>query len=201
MDDLFRQASDQYPLRTDSSDWEKLAIALEANPSLISPPVIEQGDKRRRKRFLWLLLLLPLGGLGYYAMQRNIHARPGVDMANAKANVDAKEVNIKTGADTRADGNETRTEIGAEKTGEAVKSVTGERAKPVMGERQRVKSVMGESAAAGKGSTSIVDAGTGVDAGERVARTGQAPQQIRQGSRQGIMMQIWSQSQAPVGII
>ncbi len=103
-DDLFRQASDQYPLRTDSSDWEKLASALEADPSLISPPVIEQGDKRRRKRFLWLLLLLPLGGLGYYAILSNSHARPGVDMANAEGtNIDAKAAGATDTRRTEAD--------------------------------------------------------------------------------------------------
>lgn len=68
MDDLFRQASDQYPLRTDSSDWGKLSGALEADPSLISPQVNdEQDNKRRRRRILWLFLPLLAGGAGYYA--------------------------------------------------------------------------------------------------------------------------------------
>jgi hypothetical protein len=66
MDDLFRQASDRYPLRTDSSDWGRLASALESDPSLIAPQGVEQNDKRRRKRFLWLLLPLLAGGAGYY---------------------------------------------------------------------------------------------------------------------------------------
>jgi hypothetical protein len=66
-DDLFKRASEEYPLRTDSSDWNKLAAALERDPSLILPPYSEGEDKRRRKRFFWLFFLLPLGGLGYYA--------------------------------------------------------------------------------------------------------------------------------------
>jgi hypothetical protein len=69
MDDLFRQASDQYPLRTDSSDWNRLTGALEANPSLASPKGSEQDNKRRRRRVLLLLMPLLAGGLGYYAWQ------------------------------------------------------------------------------------------------------------------------------------
>lgn len=70
MDDLFRQASDQYPLRTDSSDWGKLSGALEAaDPSLTSPQVKNKDNKRRRKRILWLFLPLLAGGIGYYAWQ------------------------------------------------------------------------------------------------------------------------------------
>ncbi|MBS1603275.1 MAG: hypothetical protein JST42_11445 [Bacteroidetes bacterium] len=65
-DDLFRRASDRYPLRTDSADWDRMAAALD-NPS--STELTDEGlreDKRRRRRFLWLFLLLPLGGAGYY---------------------------------------------------------------------------------------------------------------------------------------
>ena len=70
IDDLFKRASDKYPLRTDSADWDKLAAAMEKDPSLIVPSsAAEEGDRRRRRRFLWLFLLLPLGGLVYYIGQ------------------------------------------------------------------------------------------------------------------------------------
>jgi hypothetical protein len=68
IDDLFRRASDKYPLRTDSSDWDRMAAALEKDPP---PPDdgTETDDRRRKRRFFWLFFLLPLGvgGLGYYA--------------------------------------------------------------------------------------------------------------------------------------
>jgi hypothetical protein len=67
IDDLFRQASDHYPLRTDSADWAKLSDALEKDPSLTQPPVNEQENGRRRRRFLLLFFLLPLAGAGYFA--------------------------------------------------------------------------------------------------------------------------------------
>jgi len=68
IDDLFRRASDKYPLRTDSSDWDKMSAALEKDP----PPPADgtaTDDQRKRRRFFWLFVLLPLGlgGLGYYA--------------------------------------------------------------------------------------------------------------------------------------
>lgn len=77
IDDLFKRASDKYPLRTDSADWDRLAADLEKDPSLIVPPPNMDGDKRRRRRFFWLFLLIPLGvgGLVYYASKQT-PARP-----------------------------------------------------------------------------------------------------------------------------
>jgi len=54
MDDLFRRAADNYPLNTNSSDWNKV------NDALQSPaPVEKVKEKKKYRRFLWLLLLLP----------------------------------------------------------------------------------------------------------------------------------------------
>jgi cytoskeletal protein RodZ len=68
IDDLFRRASEKYPLRTDSSDWDRMAAALEKDPPLPDDET-DATDRRRKRRFFWLFLLLPLGvgGLGYYA--------------------------------------------------------------------------------------------------------------------------------------
>lgn len=70
IDDLFRRASDQYPLRTDSADWDKMAAALLKDPTPSLTDGEETGDGRRKRRFFWLLLLLPLAGAGYYAWHR-----------------------------------------------------------------------------------------------------------------------------------
>ncbi|CAN5828693.1 hypothetical protein BH11BAC4_BH11BAC4_07100 [soil metagenome] len=58
-DELFRRAAENYPLKTDSADWEALRTKLDAAPyEPQSGPV----EKRRKYRFLWLLLLLiPFG--------------------------------------------------------------------------------------------------------------------------------------------
>src|ERR1700722_1999082 len=67
-DDLFRRPPKKSPLGTDSPDWDKMSAPLEKDP----PPPADgtaTDDQRKRRRFFWLFLLLPLGvgGLGYYA--------------------------------------------------------------------------------------------------------------------------------------
>ncbi|HEY4287554.1 MAG TPA: outer membrane beta-barrel protein [Puia sp.] len=69
-DDLFRRASDKYPLRTDSADWDRMSAALDDPSSSSAVAEMEDTDKRRKRRFLWFFLFLPLGGVGYYAMYR-----------------------------------------------------------------------------------------------------------------------------------
>jgi hypothetical protein len=81
MDDLFRRASDKYPLRTDSTDWDRMAAALDTDPTPNLTTVMEEGDKRRKRRFFWLFLLLPLAGIGYFTWHRTgsdaNHPKPG----------------------------------------------------------------------------------------------------------------------------
>jgi hypothetical protein len=74
-DDLFRQASDHYPLRTDSADWSRLSDDLEKDPSLILPSLNEEGDGRRRRGFLWLFFLVPLAVAGYFVWPGGTHTR------------------------------------------------------------------------------------------------------------------------------
>jgi hypothetical protein len=78
-DELFKRASEEYPLRTDSADWDRLAAALEKDPSLILPPLHEDEGGRKKRRFFWLFFLLPLGGLGYYAWTRTARHEPRIE--------------------------------------------------------------------------------------------------------------------------
>ena len=68
-DDLFRRASDKYPLRTDSADWDRMSAALD-NPPFDIPEEVVDVDRRRKRRFLWFFLLFPIVGGGYYLAQR-----------------------------------------------------------------------------------------------------------------------------------
>ena len=68
IDDLFRRASDKYPLRTDGADWSKLAAALDNIPAPGELDGTDTEGRRRNRRLFWLLLFLPLGGAGYYAL-------------------------------------------------------------------------------------------------------------------------------------
>ena len=44
-----------------------MAAALDKEPPT-APGAVDEDDKRRKRRFLWLFLLLPLGGAGYYML-------------------------------------------------------------------------------------------------------------------------------------
>lgn len=54
MDELFRKAAENYPLDTNTANWNKVVAALQG-------PDQPQRVKGKKGRLLWLLLLLPLG--------------------------------------------------------------------------------------------------------------------------------------------
>ncbi|HLZ86607.1 MAG TPA: outer membrane beta-barrel protein [Puia sp.] len=105
IDDLLRRASDDYPLRTDSSNWDRMAAALEEDPNPDPAYIFATQDNRRSRRFLWLFLLLPLAGAGYYTWHQSGHGT----FANGHKNVATK--NVATDNGTRPD-NGTHTDNG-----------------------------------------------------------------------------------------
>jgi hypothetical protein len=60
MDELFKRAAEDYPLDTSSADWNKVLAALQKQDEKGSKTVSEK-KTNKNGRFLWLLLLLPLG--------------------------------------------------------------------------------------------------------------------------------------------
>ncbi|MEX6688653.1 outer membrane beta-barrel protein [Danxiaibacter flavus] len=58
MDDLFRKAAENYPLKTNNADWDKVLERLNAPNAPLPEPVAKKNDGY--KRLLWLLLLIPL---------------------------------------------------------------------------------------------------------------------------------------------
>ena len=69
MDDLFRRAADGYPLNTKNANWSKVYNSLHSPDD----GNVQPEGKKKRRRFLWLLLLLPLGFvLNKYAFQNHI---------------------------------------------------------------------------------------------------------------------------------
>lgn len=67
MDELFRKAGENYPLRTDGADWDRVMARLQNGPESAAPvpPVASASGRRGRKAWLLLLLLLliPAGWL------------------------------------------------------------------------------------------------------------------------------------------
>ncbi len=61
MDDLFKRAADDYPLKTDGADWDKVLAGLN---NVDAPATVTINRKsNNKKRALWLLLLLSLSSL------------------------------------------------------------------------------------------------------------------------------------------
>ncbi len=113
IDDLFKQAADQYPLRTDNSDWDKVLAAMDDDDtSMILIPPFETGGRRNSRRLLWLLLLLPLGGLGYYTWHKG-QARHQAGIARVKTIPGDKNAtstgNAGSGGSTGSGGKEEKT--------------------------------------------------------------------------------------------
>jgi Outer membrane protein beta-barrel domain len=68
MDDLFHKAGELYPLKTTGSDWDAVAGKLrdESFSDLNAAPGLTSRGNRNKRRWLLLLLLLPLGyGIAY----------------------------------------------------------------------------------------------------------------------------------------
>ncbi|MEP6595057.1 MAG: outer membrane beta-barrel protein [Ginsengibacter sp.] len=69
MDDLFRRAAENYPLNTNSSDWTKVQNAMQSSENVAAQDV---KSKKKYRRFLWLLLLLPFAFvIDKYAFQNH----------------------------------------------------------------------------------------------------------------------------------
>ena len=67
LNDLFKKAAENYPLRTDSADWEKIARALdEEDRDAGAVPEFAGESGRTRTRSPLLLLLLPFLVVGYF---------------------------------------------------------------------------------------------------------------------------------------
>src|SRR5215217_6482334 len=66
MDELFRRAADDYPLKTDNANWDVVAKKL-----LVEQPVSNKSSKNNYKYLLLLLLLIPLGLLYNYVSNKS----------------------------------------------------------------------------------------------------------------------------------
>lgn len=80
MDDLFRHASEEYPLNTKGADWNNVLHKLQHTEDLS-----EENQQKKDYKFLWLLLLLPLG----FVCGRYIH-----DSSNLNSSKNRKEIKL-----------------------------------------------------------------------------------------------------------
>jgi hypothetical protein len=59
MDELFRRAADNYPLNTDSGNWDKVNAAMQTE-NADSNVDKNSAKKNSYRKYFWLLLLLPM---------------------------------------------------------------------------------------------------------------------------------------------
>ncbi len=80
MDELFRKAGENYPLKTDSGNWDAVAGKLAGNTDL---PIEKFADKNNYRKLLWLLLLLPFAAIGYNYFAKNNISKKDIAKQNA----------------------------------------------------------------------------------------------------------------------
>lgn len=86
MDDIFRRAAESYPLDTSGADWNKVLAGLQGQVTAKEPP-----KKGNQRRYLWLLMLLPLGLVCNYYYDRD-KGTTGVNSGNSKQGHDFPSV-------------------------------------------------------------------------------------------------------------
>jgi hypothetical protein len=100
MDELFRRAAKDYPLNTNSADWEKVKKKL---MGASSGGEQKPSNGNNRRHFLWLLLLLPLpwicdrytgDGGNDLAEAEQTEGKPGAFIQNSPANKNSTTKNI-----------------------------------------------------------------------------------------------------------
>src|SRR3954463_6606148 len=114
MDDLIRQAADEYPLKIKGEDWDKVLGAMQ------SAAVTAQPGKRK-KYWLLLLLLLPLI-VAIPFMYKNSNTQKPITLSNTEKSEKAIKEQNAGGASNKNEhsinkGNNTTTEIAASSSG------------------------------------------------------------------------------------
>lgn len=84
MDELFRRAAENYPLDTNSADWNKVLAAMQGQDA----SKVDTKKNKNNSRFLWLLLLLPLG------LICNRLYSPGVSVTSSSQSFAQKENSV-----------------------------------------------------------------------------------------------------------
>ncbi|OIR00647.1 hypothetical protein GALL_173390 [mine drainage metagenome] len=93
MDDLFRRAAENYPLKTDGADFNKVLAGLQSADKGNVAPV---KTKNKSRRLLWLLVLLPFIWIcngNYFKSDKNV------------ASIDKNTITHKGSADNNAENN------------------------------------------------------------------------------------------------
>jgi hypothetical protein len=109
MDELFRRAAENYPLDTNSADWNKVLTALQGETEAKT-----SSANKKNGRLLWLLLLLPLGLICnrlYSPGVSNSKEISTATAANKNSTVDSKTIHQQDNNTGRYDINRNETTV------------------------------------------------------------------------------------------
>jgi hypothetical protein len=71
MEELFRDAAEKYPLKTEGvADWRKISDSLQNEDGTAFAGTGEFRKEKKRRIFFWWILLLPLGWIGHESWQK-----------------------------------------------------------------------------------------------------------------------------------
>lgn len=94
MDELFRRAAENYPLKTDSADWNKLNNALQASDATAVASTVEV-KKKNYRRLLWFAFLLLIPWICYRNQLQPDHLATVNAVKNNPANAALNETGKK----------------------------------------------------------------------------------------------------------
>jgi Outer membrane protein beta-barrel domain len=96
MDDLFRKAGDQYPLKTSGSDWDGVLGKLREDSGYMAN---EEAGRNNKRRWGWLLLLIPLalGSVIYFSSGHKKLNQSSTEITNNNVLLDRDAANVKPG--------------------------------------------------------------------------------------------------------
>lgn len=96
MDELFRKAAEEYPLKTDGADWDKVLEQLRLPGD--DAGTIPYGPTPKKRRWLFLLWpLLVIGVLGYWLLAGKHHSDGTAKQENSQATKPATQAPPATG--------------------------------------------------------------------------------------------------------
>jgi hypothetical protein len=109
MDELFRRAADDYPLNTDSKNWDKVMSALQTENADIASDK-NAAKKNSYRKYLWLLLLLPMAWIcnGKFFMNDSKQSEDNVAIKKAEQPKTTSETKPKKNIDKSFDSKSTQ---------------------------------------------------------------------------------------------
>ncbi|HSZ84500.1 MAG TPA: hypothetical protein VK787_00630 [Puia sp.] len=138
MDELFRRAADDYPLNTDSANWDKVNAAMQTEDA-DSNAGNNPAKKNSYRKYLWLLLLLPMAWIcnGKFFMNDSKQGEDNVTIKKPQQPEKTSTTKIKKTTDNNFDSKSTQLSNTQKKSSE--KNITSSKTQNTLKSNQSVQ--------------------------------------------------------------